>query len=57
VSTKKLTLEHLPTVVIENIDPCIDGGRYPIKRVVGQDLKVSADVFKDGHDKMAVNLK
>ncbi len=57
VSTKKLTLERLPTVVIENIDPCIDGGRYPIKRVVGQDLKVSADVFKEGHDQISVNLK
>ena len=57
MSTKKLTLESLPTVVIENIDPCIDGGRYPIKRVVGQDLKVSADVFKEGHDQVAVNLK
>jgi starch synthase (maltosyl-transferring) len=57
VSTKKLTLESLPTVVIENIDPCIDGGRYPIKRVVGQDLKVSADVFKEGHDQVSVNLK
>jgi hypothetical protein len=34
VSTKKSTLERLPTVVIENIEPCINGGRYPVKRVV-----------------------
>jgi starch synthase (maltosyl-transferring) len=57
VSTKKSTLERLSTVVIENIEPCIDGGRYPIKRVVGQELKVSADVFKDGHDQIVVSLK
>jgi starch synthase (maltosyl-transferring) len=57
VSTKKSTLERLPTVVIENIEPCIDGGRYPIKRIVGQELKVSADVFKDGHDQILVTLK
>jgi starch synthase (maltosyl-transferring) len=57
VSTKKSTLERLSTVVIENIEPCIDGGRYPVKRVVGQELKVSADVFKDGHDQISVLLK
>jgi starch synthase (maltosyl-transferring) len=57
VSTKKSTLERLPTVVIENTEPCIDGGRYPVKRVVGQELKVSADVFKDGHDQISVLLK
>jgi starch synthase (maltosyl-transferring) len=57
VSTKKSTLERLPTVIIENIEPCIDGGRYPIKRIVGQELKVSADVFKDGHDQTLVALK
>jgi starch synthase (maltosyl-transferring) len=57
VSTKKSNLERLPTVVIENIEPCIDDGRYPIKRVVGQELKVSADVFKDGHDQICALLK
>jgi starch synthase (maltosyl-transferring) len=39
------------------MEPCLDGGRYPVKRVVGQELKVSADVFKDGHDQMSVQLK
>jgi starch synthase (maltosyl-transferring) len=57
VSTKKSNLERLPTVIIENIEPSIDGGRYPIKRVVGQELKVTADVFKDGHDQISVLLK
>jgi starch synthase (maltosyl-transferring) len=57
VSTKKSTLERLSTVIIENIEPCIDGGSNPIKRVVGQELKVSADVFKDGHDQIIVSLK
>ena len=57
VSTKKSTLERLPTVVIENIEPCINGGRYPVKRVVRQELKVSADVFKDGHNQISVLLK
>ncbi len=46
-----------PTAVIENLAPLVDGGRYPIKRVVGEDLVVEADIFKDGHDVVAASLK
>ncbi len=46
-----------PTAVIENLQPLVDGGRYPVKRVVGEDLVVDADVFKDGHDVVAAILK
>jgi starch synthase (maltosyl-transferring) len=46
-----------PAVVIENLQPLIDGGRYPVKRVVGEDLAVEADIFKDGHDVVAASLK
>jgi starch synthase (maltosyl-transferring) len=46
-----------PTAVIENITPLIDGGRHPIKRVIGEDLFVEADVFKDGHDIVSAVLK
>jgi starch synthase (maltosyl-transferring) len=50
-------LRAFPTAVIENLQPLIDGGRYPIKRVAGQDLVVEADIFKDGHDVVAAMLK
>ena len=46
-----------PTAVIENIQPLLDGGRYPVKRIVGEDLTVTADVFRDGHDVVAAILK
>jgi starch synthase (maltosyl-transferring) len=46
-----------PSVVIENLRPLLDGGRYPIKRIVGEDLVVEADIFKDGHDVVAAILK
>ncbi len=46
-----------PSVVIENIEPLIDCGRYPIKRIMGEDLVVEADIFKDGHDVVAAVLK
>jgi len=46
-----------PSVVIENLQPLLDGGHYPIKRVIGEDLVVEADIFKDGHDVVAAVLK
>src|SRR5213083_2270299 len=45
------------SVVIENLQPLLDSGRYPIKRIVGEDLVVEADIFKDGHDVVAAILK
>lgn len=44
-------------VVIENIQPAVDGGRFPIKRVAGDELIVEADCFADGHDVVACMLK
>ena len=44
-------------VIIERVQPEIDGGRYPVKRVEGDILEVSADIFKDGHDKIAAVVK
>lgn len=38
-------------VVIGNVRPEVDNGRYPIKRTVGETVTVEADVFVDGHDK------
>ena len=43
-------------VVILNVSPEVDGGRFAIKREVGDELVVSADVFKEGHDKLTVML-
>jgi starch synthase (maltosyl-transferring) len=40
-------------VVIEGVEPQIDAGRYPIKRVVGESVVVEADVFCDGHDHLS----
>jgi len=45
------------SVVIENLQPLLDGGHYPIKRIIGEDLGVEADIFKDGHDVVAAVLK
>ncbi len=52
-----MNIQRLPTVVIENVSPAVDGGKLPLKRVVGEELTVEADVFKDGHDITAAVLK
>ncbi|HET8524158.1 MAG TPA: maltotransferase domain-containing protein, partial [Thermomicrobiales bacterium] len=40
-------------IIIEHVEPELDCGRYPVKREVGDTLEVSADIFKEGHDKIA----
>jgi starch synthase (maltosyl-transferring) len=35
---------------IEHPAPTIDGGRWPVKRTVGDTVNVSADIFRDGHE-------
>ncbi|HJT63855.1 MAG TPA: maltotransferase domain-containing protein, partial [Candidatus Limnocylindria bacterium] len=44
------------TIVIERVEPEIDGGRYPAKRVVGDWFTVSADLIGDGHDRLGAAL-
>ncbi|HEX6773669.1 MAG TPA: alpha-1,4-glucan--maltose-1-phosphate maltosyltransferase [Acidobacteriaceae bacterium] len=43
-------------VVVESVTPQIDGGRFAIKRVVGDQVRVEADVFGDGHDLIRAHL-
>src|SRR3984885_2645895 len=35
---------------IEDVYPLIDGGRFPVKRIVGERIEVWADIYRDGHD-------
>ncbi len=37
-------------IIIEDVYPELDGGRYPVKRIIGDELAVWADIFRDGHD-------
>jgi starch synthase (maltosyl-transferring) len=43
-------------VVIERVQPEIDGGRFAIQRIVGDTVIVEADVFADGHDQVACQI-
>ncbi len=43
-------------VVIEEIQPEVNGGRYPAKRTLGDMVEVTAAIFSDGHDHVAARL-
>jgi len=48
--------EDRKRVMIEGVKPEIDGGRYPIKRTVGEKVEVEADIFADSHDVLSAVL-
>lgn len=41
---------------IEAVSPAVDGGRFPVKRVVGEVVEVSCDLICDGHEKLGAAL-
>jgi starch synthase (maltosyl-transferring) len=43
-------------VVIAGVSPEIDGGRFAIKRTVGEQVVVEADIFADGHEVLSAVL-
>ena len=42
--------------VVEHVAPVVDAGRFPVKRVSGEEVVVTADVFTDGKDTVAARL-
>jgi starch synthase (maltosyl-transferring) len=55
-SDKALAKHIAERVVIENVAPEVDGGRFPAKAAVGDCFTVEADIFSDGHDKLGAAL-
>jgi starch synthase (maltosyl-transferring) len=45
--------ELLRRVIVENVAPQVDEGRFPVKRTPGEVVVVEADIFADGHDALA----
>jgi starch synthase (maltosyl-transferring) len=46
-----MTMEQC-RIIIEGVSPSVDNGRFAVKAVVGEAISVSADIFKDGHEKL-----
>ncbi len=42
--------------IIENVKPEIEGGKYCIKRIPGEKIEITADIFSDGHDTIRAAL-
>ena len=49
-------LQGKKRVTIDNVSPQINCGKFPIKRTVNEKVKVKADIFVDGHDKVKAAL-
>jgi starch synthase (maltosyl-transferring) len=43
-------LHPLGRIPVLDVSPCVDGGRWPARCVVGEAVPVGATVFREGHD-------
>ncbi|MEA5138038.1 alpha-1,4-glucan--maltose-1-phosphate maltosyltransferase [Arcicella rigui] len=50
------TIQGQQRVIIENVSPELDAGRFAVKAFVGDTIRVEADIFLDGHDVLAARL-
>ena len=50
------TFDGRQRVVIENVSPELDGGKYPAKGIEGESITVEADIFVDGADTILAEL-
>ncbi len=44
-------------ILIESVDPEVDAGRFPCKRIAGDVVEVTATIFTDGHDLVSAVLR
>ncbi len=49
-------VEGRKRIVIEEVQPQVNGGRYPAKRILGDQIEVTCAAFGDGHDHVAGRL-
>jgi starch synthase (maltosyl-transferring) len=53
----KFAAHRCPRLVVENVAPTVQGGAFPVRRIVGETVSVEADVFADGHEYLSVELR
>ena len=49
-SDRRTASRRLEYIYIEEVTPELDGGRFPVKRIVGDAVVVGATILKEGHD-------
>ncbi|HEX9101696.1 MAG TPA: maltotransferase domain-containing protein, partial [Polyangia bacterium] len=55
-SSRPSPLDGRRRVVVAAVRPELDGGRFPVKRVLGDVLDIEADLVVDGHDLLAARV-
>jgi starch synthase (maltosyl-transferring) len=45
-----------PRIIVENLTPCVEGGDFAVKCVVGTRIEVGAHIYTDGHEKVGARL-
>ncbi|MGZ8378397.1 MAG: maltotransferase domain-containing protein [Gemmatirosa sp.] len=56
-ATSATASASLPRIVLANVTPAVDHGRFPAKRIVGQPCRVGADAFREGHDLLRARIR
>jgi starch synthase (maltosyl-transferring) len=46
-----------PRIQIQSLSPLVDCGRYPVKACVGDEVRVEATIFRDGHEVLGAALR
>lgn len=49
-------IEGQQRVVIDELYPEVNCGRFPIKRVIGEKVRVEANIYADGHEELGASL-
>ena len=52
-----LSRSYPPRILIQNVEPLVDCGRYPAKRTVGETVEVRAEVVRDGHERLRAAVR
>ena len=50
-------MKNEPRIQIQDMSPVVDCGRYAAKAGVGDDVRVEATIFRDGHDLLGAELR
>ncbi len=48
---------NAPRIAFENITPQVENGGFPVRRILGELVRVEADLLTDGHDKLAGEIR
>lgn len=56
IQSVKEIINDAQRIVIEDVKPSVDEGRFAAKHIIGEIIEVSADVYMDTQDQLAVDL-